>query len=247
MNGIGDDFYQKSKYTRGSLPRHRLDWSTKPPTYKRYDSVPKIQLPDPIVVGGAGLWEVLRIRRSRRAYTEEPLTLEHLSQLVWATQGVTARVSDYELRTAPSAGALYPIETYLSVNRVSDLDPGLYHYSAPKHELDFIKAGEFGREVSKGALDQKMTEKAAVVFIWSAVFSRSKWKYLQRAYRYVFLDAGHIAQNLALASEALGYGTCQIGAIYDDELNHLLDLDGKDESVIYLSTVSRPQRQEVHS
>ncbi|MFX1270873.1 MAG: SagB/ThcOx family dehydrogenase, partial [Promethearchaeota archaeon] len=239
----GDDFYRKSKYTRGNLPRHRLDWSSKPPTYKSYDSTQRIQLPTPSVEGGRSLWEVLRSRRSRRAYTNESLTLEDLSQIVWATQGVTAQVGDYDLRTAPSAGALYPIETYLCVNRVSGLESGLYHYSVPKHELEFIKPGEFGGEVSRGALDQKMTERAAVVIIWSAVFQRSKWKYLQRAYRYVFLDAGHIAQNLALAAEALGYGTCQIGAIYDDELNQLLDLDGEEESVIYLSTVARPQRQ----
>ncbi|MHA2118103.1 MAG: SagB/ThcOx family dehydrogenase [Candidatus Thorarchaeota archaeon] len=243
MLGIGDDFYRKSKYTRGNLPRHRLDWSSKPPTYKRYESVQKVQLPDPISEGGAGLWKVLNIRRSRRAYADDPLTLEDLSQLVWATQGVTANVSDHDLRTAPSAGALYPIETYICVNRVSDLESGLYHYSVPDHELDFLKPGKFGGNVSRGALDQKMTEKAAVVFIWSAIFQRSKWKYLQRAYRYIFLDAGHIAQNLALAAEALGYGTCQIGAIYDDELNELLDLDGEDESVIYLSTVAGPQRQ----
>ncbi|MFW9887347.1 MAG: SagB/ThcOx family dehydrogenase [Candidatus Thorarchaeota archaeon] len=243
MPGIGDDFYRKSKYTRGNLPRHRLDWSNKPPTHKRYDSAQKIQLPNPSVEGGSGLWEVLRRRRSRRAYTDESLILEDLSQITWATQGVTAHVGDNDLRTAPSAGALYPIETYLCVNRVSGLDSGLYHYSVPNHELDFIKPGEFGGEVSRGALDQKMAEQAAVVFIWSAVFQRSKWKYLQRAYRYVFLDAGHIAQNLALAAEALGYGTCQIGAIYDDELNQLLDLDGEEESVIYLSTVARPQRQ----
>jgi SagB-type dehydrogenase family enzyme len=244
MSGIGDDFYRKSKYTRGNLPRHRLDWSTKPPTYKRYDSVQKTQLPNPITEGGSGVWDVLRIRRSRRAYTDEPLSLEDLSQLLWATQGVTAHVGDYELRPAPSAGALYPIETYLCVNRVVDLNPGFYHYSIPTHELDLLNPGEFGIEVSRGALDQTMTEKAAVVFIWSAVFRRSKWKYLQRAYRYVFLDAGHIAQNLALAAEALGYGTCQIGAIYDDEINELLDLDGEEESVIYLSTVARPQRKD---
>jgi SagB-type dehydrogenase family enzyme len=243
MPGIGDDFYRKSKYSRGNLPRHRLDWSNKPPTYKRYESVQKIQLPEPNVEGGAGLWGVLRSRRSRRAYTEESLTLEDFSQILWATQGVTAHVGDYCLRTAPSAGALYPIETYICVNRVSGLESGLYHYSVPNHELEFIKPGDFGEEVSRGALDQNMTGKAAVVFVWSAVFQRSKWKYLQRAYRYVFLDAGHIAQNLALAAEALGYGTCQIGAIYDDELNKLLDIDGEEESVIYLSTVAHPQRQ----
>ena len=94
----------------------------------------------------------------------------------------------------------------------------------------------------KGALDQQIAERASVVFIWSAIFQRSKWKYLQRAYRYIFLDAAHIAQNLALAVEGLGLGSCQIGAIYDDYLNELMGFDISEESVIYLSSIGKPSR-----
>ena len=181
-------------------------------------------------------------RRSKRAYTNESITLEELSQIIWATQGVTTRVSGHALRTAPSAGALYPIETYIWVNRVSELDQGLYHYQVQHHQLDLLKKGDFSREVSRGALDQKMAGDAAITFIWSAIIQRSRWKYLQRSYRYIFMDAGHIAQNLALAAEALGLGSCQIGALYDDELNALLDLDGFEESVIYMSSVAHTRR-----
>jgi SagB-type dehydrogenase family enzyme len=242
MSGVGDDFLKSTKYERGKLPGHRLDFSTKPATYKIYPSAERIELPVPDVNEGPGLWEVLRTRRSVRAYTQDPMSLDDLSQILWATQGLTASVGDLGLRTSPSAGALYPIETYLSVNRVETLQPGLYHYDVEKHALEKLREGDFSGDVKAGALDQQIAERAQVVFIWSAVFQRSKWKYLQRAYRYVFLDAAHIAQNLALAAQGLGLGSCQIGALYDDDLNRLLDLNPKDESVIYMSSVGKPRR-----
>jgi SagB-type dehydrogenase family enzyme len=225
MSGVGDEFHSATKYERGKLPGHRLDWSTKPAVYKKYPQAQKIKIPSPEVQGGPGLWEVLRTRRSVRAYTQDTLSLENLSQILWATQGLTASIGDYKLRTAPSAGALYPVETYLLINRVDGLEPGLYHYDVETHQLDILKLGDFAREVKAGALDQQIVERASVVFIWSAIFQRSKWKYLQRAYRYIFLDAAHIAQNLALAAEGLGLGSCQIGALYDDYLNELMGFD----------------------
>ncbi len=242
MPGVGDEFHSATKYERGKLPAHRLDWSTKPPTYKKYPRAEKVSLPSPVEQGGPALWEVLQTRRSVRAYRRDPLTLEELSQLLWATQGITGSIGEYKLRTAPSAGALYPIETYLAINRVDGLKQGLYHYDVETHQLDLLRLGDFSREVKAGALDQQIAEHAAVVFIWSAIFQRSKWKYLQRAYRYIFLDVAHIAQNLALATEGLGIGSCQIGALYDDYLNDLLGLDIVKESVIYMSSVGKPIR-----
>ena len=242
MPGVGDEFHSSTKYERGKLPGHRLDWSTKPSVYKKYPDAQKIDLPPPVVQGGPGLWETIRTRRSIRAYTLEPMKLEELSQILWATQGITASIGEHRLRTVPSAGALYPIETYLLVNRVEGLEPGLYHFDVETYQLDILKLGDFSKEVTAGALDQQIAERASVVFIWSAIFQRSKWKYLQRAYRYIFLDAAHIAQNLALAAQGLGLGSCQIGALYDDFLNELLDLNITGESVIYLSSVGKPSR-----
>ena len=239
---IGDEFYIGTKYQRGKLPKHGLDWSTKPSVYKEYPDAHRIPLPSPDIENGPGLWETLSKRRSKRAYNVQPISQKELSQMLWATQGISAKVSGSALRTAPSAGALYPIETYLFINRVVGIEPGLYHYSIETHELELLKAGDMVKAVRAGALDQQIAENAAVVFIWAAVFQRSKWKYLQRAYRYVFLDAGHIAQNLALAAEGLGLGSCQIGALYDDELNNLLELDGVEESVIYMSSVAHSRR-----
>ena len=242
MPGVGDEFHSSTKYERGKLPGHRLDWSTKPSVYKKYPDAQKIDLPPPVVQGGPGLWETIRTRRSIRAYTLEPMKLEELSQILWATQGITASIGEHRLRTVPSAGALYPIETYLLVNRAEGLEPGLYHFDVETYQLDILKLGDFSKEVATGALDQQIAERASVVFIWSAIFQRSKWKYLQRAYRYIFLDAAHIAQNLALAAQGLGLGSCQIGALYDDFLNELLDLNITEESVIYLSSVGKPSR-----
>jgi SagB-type dehydrogenase family enzyme len=245
-NSIGDDFLRNTKYERGKLPNHFLDWSTMPSQFKSYQKAERVGLPQPKPDKGPGIWDVMRQRRSVRAYTTESLSIEELSQLLWATQGVRETIrgpyAEFRLRTAPSAGGLYPVETYICVNRVDNLEKGIYHYVIGDHQLELIRKGDFSREVQAGALDQKIAQQAAVVFIWSAVFQRSKWKYLQRAYRYIFLDAGHIAQNLALAAEALNCGSCQIGAIYDDEMNSLLGLDGVEESVIYMSSVARPKR-----
>lgn len=237
-----NNFITSSKYIRGRLPGHKLDWSTRPETYKTYPSKQHITLPPPTTTGGAGIWDVTKNRRSVRAFTNDSLSLDQLSQLLWATQGITARKNDYQLRAVPSAGALYPIETYLCVNRVDGLEPGIYHYAVRTHELELLKSGDFSKVVRAGCLDQQMAQHAPVVFLWSAVFRRSTWKYLQRAHRYVLLDAAHIAQALAMSAVALDLGTCQIGAFYDDELNELLDLDGVLESVIYASVVGRPRR-----
>jgi SagB-type dehydrogenase family enzyme len=106
-----------------------------------------------------------------------------------------------------------------------------------------VKAGDFAEKIAHAALEQKIFTEAAVTLIWTAVFERSKWKYAQRAYRYVYLDAGHIAQNLALAATSIGLGSCQIGAFFDDEINQILEVDGTEESAIYLSVVGHPRKQ----
>ena len=132
------------------------------------------------------------------------------------------------------------METYLVVNSVEGIEPGVYHYAVQDHALEQLRAGDFRQAITRAALDQGMAARANVVFVWTAVFPRSKWKYLQRAYRYVYLDAGHVAQNVALAAVALGLGSCQIAALYDDESNTLLGVDGMQESTIYMTVVGRP-------
>ena len=238
--GIGERFQAETKYVRGRLPAGRLDWGKKPGPYKTYPDAAKIGLPVPDKTGGTPIWEAVGRRRSGRDFLASPISAKDLSQLLWASQGVTKIMGDYALRTAPSAGALYPLETYLSVQAVDEVEPGVYHYGVRHHELDLLRRGDFREAAATAALDQGFLAEAAVVFAWTAVFPRSKWKYKERAYRYVYLDAGHIAQNLALAAVALGLGSCQIAALYDDEVNALLGVDGKEESIVYMTSVGRP-------
>jgi SagB-type dehydrogenase family enzyme len=234
---IGDLFQQKTKYIRGTLSAGPLLWNLKPETYKSYPDAPKITL-DPIKdFEGMSLWEAIRKRQSIRNFSNQPLSKTDLSRLLWATQGITRKASGFEFRTAPSAGALYPVETYVIIHSVESIPSGVYHYSVRDHELDHIKKGDFRKEIARAALDQDIAYTANLVFVWTAIFERSKWKYKQRAYRYVYLDAGHIAQNLALAAVGLNLGCCQIAALYDDEANELLGVDGTSESVLYMSVL----------
>lgn len=241
--GIGDRFQRETKYDRNRMEGGELDWSKKPEIYKEYPESEKIELP--FIMPSELRWnktfdEVIRKRRSIRKYSKEPISLGILSYLLWATTGIQRPEMGYGFRTAPSAGALYPIETYLVINNVINVANGIYHYSINNHQLEEIKLGEFKQDITKAALGQRMCLEANVVFIWTGIFDRSKWKYKQRGYRYIYLDAGHIAQNLALAATNLEMSSCQIGAIFDDEVNSIVEVDGINESAIYISAVGYP-------
>ncbi len=242
MSHYGDEFQRLSKYSPDTLPREPLDWSRQPEPCKHYPEAAFIPLPPVPQVQDHSLSELLRRRRSIRDYRNRALSLESLSYLLWAANGVTLKTRGYALRTAPSAGALYPVETYLVANNIAELERGLYHYGVFEHGLHLLRQDDLRCIVANAALGQRMCADAAAVFIWTGVFPRSKWKYRQRAYRYVYLDAGHIAQNLALACENLELGSCQIAALFDDRINDLLQVDGIDESVLYMSTAGYPAR-----
>lgn len=240
---IGDQFQQGTKYFREEMGGHTLDWANQPETFKNYPEAPRIQLTAPQTENGPDLWQILGNRRSVRHFKAEPIEIAALSQLLWGTQGITRQRGRHLFRTAPSAGALYPIETYLMILAVNDIEPGIYHYSVRDHALEQLKAGYFARQAVQAALDQEMVALAPVTFIWTAVFDRSKWKYRQRAYRYIYLDAGHIAGQLAVVATGLELGSCQIAALYDDEVNALLEIDGETESVVYMSVVGQPAKR----
>lgn len=238
--GIGDRYQRETKYTRESLKGGMLDWDSKPETYKEYPESKQIDLPPFDRVKTADVMEAIRQRKSIRHYSGKPLSMEQLSYLLWASTGIQRVERGNAFRTAPSAGALYPIETYLVVDSVKDLPAGAYHYSVRTHRLEELRLGQLGHDIVLAALNQKMCIEAAAIFIWTAIFYRSKWKYEERAYRYIYLDAGHIAGNLTLAATAAGLGTCQVGALFDDEINGIIGVDGRDESVVYMSLVGYP-------
>jgi SagB-type dehydrogenase family enzyme len=233
---IGEKFQQETKYFRNKFG-DGPDWSSQPEQYKKYPKSKKINLTKPIFSSTYNLDDTLKKRKSIRNFSDKAITIEQLSYLLWASTGIQRKELGFEFRTAPSAGALYPIETYLIINNVKNINNGIYHYNIKEHSLEELKSGDFGVEIASAALDQGMCTNASVVFIWSAIFNRSKCKYGQRSYRYIYLDAGHIAENLALAATSLNLGSCQVAAIYDDEVNKIIDVDGINESTIYLSAV----------
>ncbi|MBP1734321.1 MAG: nitroreductase [Deltaproteobacteria bacterium] len=239
--GIGNKFQEETKYTPERIGGYTLDWEAFPDQFKNYESpLAVIALPQPEFTGDPDLWKALYRRRSRRVYRpEESLPLVALSALLWATQGITEKHGDSLFRAAPSAGGLFPVETYLNVRLVEGLETGIYHFRPGRFDLEFLKRGEFSRPLAAAALGQGIVATAQVTFVWSAALPRSKWKYRQRAYRYIYLDAGHICQNLYLAGEALGLGICAIGAFFDDHVNDIIGIDGNEETAIYMATVGK--------
>jgi SagB-type dehydrogenase family enzyme len=239
-DGIAQRYLRETKYDRASiLRREDLGPIPRVPVYKTYTNASPIPLPKPVLEDTSSLWEILNQRRSRRRYTGDPISTTTLATLLWATQGITLSTSGYQFRTAPSAGALYPVETYVSAQKVEGLQQGIYHFNVLDFALEEIAKGDFGEPLTRAALDQAMVGRGAVVFIWTSIILRSMWKYRNRCVRYICMDAGHIAQNLQLATTALGLGCCPIGAFYDEEINRVLDIDGEEETTVYLATVGK--------
>ncbi len=203
----GDKFQQLSKYDRETLKGNSLDWNRKPPLYKQYPpDLERFELEKPDQQGGQPLYSIIQQRRSKRSYNKTAVQGGKLSQVLWAAQGITLATEYHQFRAAPSAGGLFPIETYCAINNVEGFKPGIYHYQVPYHTLVLIKEGSYGLDLARAALGQKMLRESAFNLVWSAMIERSKWKYEQRAYRYIYLDAGHIAQNAALAAVSCGLG-----------------------------------------
>jgi SagB-type dehydrogenase family enzyme len=196
----------------------------------------RIMLPQPIQMGQMSLEQALLERRSVREYQDQRLRLDDLSQLLWAAQGVTHAEG---LRTAPSAGALYPLELHVVVGDVENLIPGIYQYSPLNHALRPIATGDKRAALSRAALGQETIEDAPVVIAISAVYERTTTKYGGRGIRYTHMEVGAAAQNVYLQATALALGTVFIGAFHDEEVKELLILD-QGEAPMCLMPVGRP-------
>lgn len=208
----------------------------------------RIALPEPdkSLLSNNDLFECIRSRVSRRRWTPDSLSLAELSFLLWATQGVKEVVGDgyATMRTVPSGGSRHAFETYLVANRVDGILPGIYRYLPLSHQIAFLEAPADLREtVMAATFHQRFVAEAPVVFLWSCVPYRGEWRYTAAAHKLMLLDAGHLCQNLYLACEAIGAGTCAIGAYYQPAIDALLKLDGEDEFVIYLAPVGKVARR----
>jgi len=197
----------------------------------------EIKLPDPQKTGQISVEEALAERRSIRDYKDEPLSLEEISQLLWAAQGITA--PDFGGRTAPSAGSTYPLEVYLVV-RKAEIDPGLYKYLPDEHKLVMVLEKDVSYQLAEAALGQAFIAKAPVNLVFSAVFERTSRSYGDRGAQYVYMEAGHAAQNVYLQAQSLGLGTVVVGAFGDEEVRELLNLSEK-EAPLYIIPVGRVQ------
>jgi SagB-type dehydrogenase family enzyme len=197
----------------------------------RSDSV--IKLPPPDTVGQVTVEQALWHRRSVRAFADESLTVKQVGQLLWAAQGLNRGMVG---RTAPSAGATYPMEWYLVAGKVKGLKPGVYHYGFDGHCLTLTKAGDHRAELADAALRQGAISTAPAVLVLAADFSRTARRYGERAPRYVYMEAGHVGENVHLQCEALGLGTVMIGAFQDDRVKKLL---GIEQEPLYIMPVGR--------
>ena len=225
-----------------------------PPIQKEYpegaeliDLVPA----DEITVGDASLRKMIGQRRSRRKYTDEYLTNEELSFLLWSTQGIQKIVMRddgrvrYHLRTVPSGGARHPFETYLLINKVEGIKPGIYRYIPVKHKLLFLRTGEgLVDEMNEICYNQKFVGNSAVVFIWATIPYRTEWRYSKVAHKDIAMEAGHICQNLYLAAESIGGGACAILGYDQASIDEFVGVDGKEEFVIYLSPAGKIEQKE---
>ena len=226
MDGIGQEFIQSTKYAPAAAP-----------AYGPIEPVVTVDLSRPEARQSVSLSALLALRRSRRKFTGEAIPERDLSWLLWAADGVAAPGMPPHFRTAPSAGARHPIDTYIAVLRVDGVEPGIYRYVVESHALQRLRTGDYEAACIHAAAEQDWLTGAVAVFIWAAEFERTASRYKERGYRYVLLDAGHICQNLYLACESLGLGMTAIAALIDDEANALVGIDGREASVVYMAGV----------
>lgn len=193
------------------------------------------ELPQPRLTGTISVEQALKSRRSVRSFKPEPITLDELSQLLWAAQGVTGG----HYRTAPSAGALYPLELYVAAGNVEGLDAGVYRYNPESHALSQVRKGDVLKSLSRAAYWQDHAGAGAIAIVFSAVYERTTGKYGKQGIRFAHMEAGHAGQNVYLQAEALGLGTVVIGVFMDSSVKRILRMkdDGRPLSIM---PVGRP-------
>jgi SagB-type dehydrogenase family enzyme len=215
------------------------NWGQQPPLYKTYPGVPQIVLPQARLEGGLTTEEAITRRRSTRAYSGAALSMHELSRLLLLMGGINAERWGHQLRTAPSSGALFPIEAYPVVHNVEGLSPGVYHYGVKDHSLAQLRAADLREQVVQQGLMQEFLGQCNVVIFLTIILQRMRFKYQDRSYRYGLIEAGHLGQNIYLAATSMGLGACAIGAFMDDAINQMLGVDGVEEAAVYMLAVGK--------
>jgi len=242
MKDIGREFLEKTKY-RHLGPSPQSMGEEQPPLESVHDiSIPSIKLPriEKDRYSESRFTDIVGSRRSCRNYADASIGMDELAYLLWCTQGVKKKSAHVTFRNVPSAGARHALDTYLQINRVEGLKPGIYRYLALENALIEIDTSEdIPDKMVAACLGQGFVKICAVNFIWVADIARMYWRYTERGYRYILLDAGHVCQNLYLAAESAGLGACAIAAFDDDSANKFLDIDGKNFFVVYIASVGK--------
>jgi SagB-type dehydrogenase family enzyme len=246
-----DEELERYRYFLKDSIRKTIDFSrtdqnrgiTAPPIAKPYPlDAPRISLliEDWEKKFDLSLVSAMENRKSRRKYTEEPLSIEEISFLLWATQGIRFNAGKYAFRNVPSAGCRHALETYLAVFNIEGIEQGVYRYLPLSHELLFeFKEQNLKKKIIKATFGQLFAGQSAVTFIWTTIPYRMEWRYGMDSHKVIALDAGHVGQNMYLACEAINAGICTIGAYDQEYLDDLLRLDGKNEFAIYLAPVGK--------
>lgn len=242
---------ERNRYFLKDSIRKRIDFSktpqsmgvAAPPFEKPWpEDAEMIDLPvlDWAEMVDANIVSCIRNRKSRRSYTDRPLKLEELSFLLWATQGIRMVAGHSAFRTVPSAGCRHTFETYLAVFNVEGLEVGLYRYIPSVHRLlvEYLD-DNLSQRIVEASFNQRFTGESAVTFIWTTIPYRMEWRYGLAAHRVILIDAGHVCQNLYLACEAIGAGTCAVAAYDQEYLDEVLGVDGVDEFAIYMAPVGK--------
>jgi len=241
--GIGREFMLFTRFEfldstgqQMHLPQPPLEMPPRPGK-----SIMRLPRPDAVATAPCDLRQAIEQRRSLRQYRADALTLAELSYLLWSTQGVREVLGHHAtLRTVPSAGARHALETYVLANRVDGVPPGLYRFLAIEHSLQDVDRSEDGAgRLVAACLGQGFVGLAAAAFFWTASAERMTWRYGERGYRYLLLDAGHACQNLYLAAESIGCGACAVGAFDDEALDAALGVDGVGEFSLYAAAVGK--------
>jgi SagB-type dehydrogenase family enzyme len=248
-SSIGKQFMRETQIARLAEQSEQRRGLPQPPLELAYPGGGQpIDLPEPesLSLGSIPLIQAINARRTVRHYSAEPLSLGELSFLLWCTQGVEERTDrPATLRPVPSAGARHAFETIVLANRVEGLPGGLYRFLAGEHRLAPLPApDDITARLTAACREQDQVNASAATFIWVAVWARMRWRYGERGYRFLHLDAGHICQNLYLAAEAVGCGVCAIGGFDDEALNRELGLDGEELFAVYLGTVGKKESHE---
>ena len=199
----------------------------------------EMPLLEPVSKGVVSVEEAMANRRSIRLFTGEPLTLQEVGQLLWASQGITE--PRWGFKTAPSAGGIYPLEVYIVVakGRVEDLPNGIYHYRPDHNSILPVTEGDFTGDLAVAALDQPWVSEANMSIVITAVYERTTDKYGERGIRYVHMESGHVGQNICLQAIALKLGVVTIGAFQDEQVQKVLGIPSN-EKPLYVIPVGRP-------